>query len=74
MVFLGIGEPPILDFNSALLTDFYEIVMAAAYFESGQFHRVGLFEMFTRKLPRNRKYLIAAWTRAGDSISTKLSI
>jgi nicotinate phosphoribosyltransferase len=60
MVFLGIGEPSILDFNSALLTDFYEIVMAAAYFESGQFHRVGLFEMFTRKLPRNRKYLIAA--------------
>jgi nicotinate phosphoribosyltransferase len=60
MELLGIGEPPFLDFNSALLTDFYEIVMAAAYFESGQFDRIGLFEMFARKLPRNRKYLIAA--------------
>jgi nicotinate phosphoribosyltransferase len=60
MELLGIGEPPFLDFNSALLTDFYEIVMAAAYFESGQFDRIGLFEMFPRKLPRNRKYLIAA--------------
>jgi nicotinate phosphoribosyltransferase len=60
MEFLGDGVPSVLDHNSALLTDFYEIVMAAAYFESGQFNRVGLFEMFTRKLPRNRKYLIAA--------------
>jgi nicotinate phosphoribosyltransferase len=60
MEFLNIGKSPISDFNSALLTDFYEVVMAAAYFESGQLHRIGLFEMFTRKLPRNRKYLIAA--------------
>jgi nicotinate phosphoribosyltransferase len=50
----------ISDFDTALLTDFYEVVMAAAYFESGQLHRIGIFEMFTRKLPRNRKYLIAA--------------
>lgn len=60
MDFLNRGEKPVSDFNSPLLTDFYEFVMAAAYFESGQVHKFGVFEMFTRKLPRNRKYLIAA--------------
>jgi nicotinate phosphoribosyltransferase len=60
MELLSRGGKPVSDFNSALLTDFYEIVMAAAYFESNQVHKFGVFEMFTRKLPKNRKYLIAA--------------
>jgi nicotinate phosphoribosyltransferase len=60
MELLSRGGKPVTNFNSALLTDFYEIVMAAAYFESDQAHKLGVFEMFTRKLPRNRKYLIAA--------------
>jgi len=49
-----------LDTDSPLLTDFYEITMAAAYFESGQKDRVGVFEMFVRNFPRNRRYLVAA--------------
>jgi nicotinate phosphoribosyltransferase len=48
------------DTDSPLLTDFYEITMAAAYFESGQKDRVGVFEMFVRNFPRNRRYLVAA--------------
>jgi nicotinate phosphoribosyltransferase len=44
----------------ALFTDFYELSMAAAYFNSGQKDTIGLFEMFVRKLPKNRSYLIAA--------------
>src|SRR5262245_7038465 len=60
MELLSRGGKPVTNFNSALLTDFYEIVMAAAYFESDQVHKLGVFEMFNRKLPRNRKYLIAA--------------
>ena len=44
----------------ALFTDFYELSMAAAYFNSNQKDSIGLFEMFVRKLPKNRSYLVAA--------------
>jgi nicotinate phosphoribosyltransferase len=44
----------------ALFTDFYELTMAAAYFNSNQKDTIGLFEMFVRKLPKNRSYLITA--------------
>ena len=44
----------------ALFTDFYELSMAAAYFNSNQKDTIGLFEMFVRKLPKNRSYLVAA--------------
>jgi nicotinate phosphoribosyltransferase len=45
--------------NRALLTDLYELTMAAAYFE----HHVPLtatFELFVRQLPPERSYLVAA--------------
>ncbi|HUI41185.1 MAG TPA: nicotinate phosphoribosyltransferase [Terriglobia bacterium] len=45
--------------NRALLTDLYELTMAAAYFE----HRVLLgasFELFVRQMPPERSYLVAA--------------
>jgi nicotinate phosphoribosyltransferase len=45
--------------NRALLTDLYELTMAAAYFE----HQVPLratFELFVRQLPPERSYLVAA--------------
>jgi nicotinate phosphoribosyltransferase len=42
----------------ALFTDFYELCMAAAYFNSNQKDTIGLFEMFVRKLPKNRSYLV----------------
>lgn len=44
----------------ALFTDFYELSMAAAYFNSNQKDTIGIFEMFVRKLPKNRSYLVAA--------------
>ena len=49
--------------NTALLTDFYEITMAAGYYFS-QYHKdwktKGIFELFVRKLPKNRSYLVIA--------------
>src|SRR6516164_10100463 len=45
--------------NRALLTDLYELTMAAAYYE----HHVPLratFELFVRQLPPERSYLVAA--------------
>jgi nicotinate phosphoribosyltransferase len=44
----------------ALATDLYELTMAAAYFKSRQTDRIGVFEAFVRKLPRNRSYMVAA--------------
>ncbi len=45
--------------HSALLTDLYELTMAAAYFESG-FDARASFELFVRKLPETRSYLVTA--------------
>src|SRR5437868_1366953 len=43
----------------ALLTDLYELTMAAAYFETG-IDGAATFEIFIRNLPPNRGYLLAA--------------
>jgi len=45
--------------HSALLTDLYELTMAAAYFENG-FRATASFELFVRSLPPQRAYLLAA--------------
>jgi nicotinate phosphoribosyltransferase len=45
--------------HSALLTDLYELTMAAAFFENGLQARAS-FELFIRKLPPTRSYLVAA--------------
>ena len=49
--------------NFALATDLYQITMAAAYYSS-PYHRErkteGIFEMFVRKLPNNRSFIIVA--------------
>ena len=45
--------------QSVLLTDLYELTMAAAYFQD-QFRTIASFELFVRKLPHNRGYLLAA--------------
>ena len=47
------------DENMALAVDLYELTMAAAYFDNGITHR-STFDLFIRKLPPNRGYLIAA--------------
>ncbi|HZQ22360.1 MAG TPA: nicotinate phosphoribosyltransferase [Terriglobales bacterium] len=45
--------------HSALLTDLYELTMAAAYFET-KFDANASFELFIRSLPPQRGFLIAA--------------
>ncbi|HJQ68025.1 MAG TPA: nicotinate phosphoribosyltransferase [Blastocatellia bacterium] len=42
-----------------LATDLYELTMAAAYFDNG-LREKAVFELFVRKLPQRRSYLIAA--------------
>ncbi len=44
---------------TALLTDLYQLTMAHAYFELGM-HESAVFEMFVRRLPGTRWFLIAA--------------
>lgn len=44
----------------AFHTDLYQLTMAAGYFESGKAGEVAVFELFVRRLPPNRDYLIAA--------------
>ena len=44
---------------SGLLTDLYELTMAAGYVQNG-FDARATFELFVRSLPRRRNYLVAA--------------
>jgi len=44
----------------SLSTDFYELTMAAAYFKSNQQNKRAIFELFVRKLPKNRSYMTVA--------------
>ena len=41
--------------NLTLLMDFYELTMAAGYFEEGYTDKVGVFDMFFRKIPGRRR-------------------
>jgi nicotinate phosphoribosyltransferase len=43
----------------ALLTDLYELTMAAGYFKAGIHNKPAAFEMFVRRLPDSRGYLLA---------------
>jgi nicotinate phosphoribosyltransferase len=43
-----------------LLTDFYQLTMAAGYFQAGKTHERGTFELFARTLPHNRNFILAA--------------
>jgi nicotinate phosphoribosyltransferase len=45
--------------TSLLATDLYEITMAAAFFENN-FNPTASFELFVRRLPKERGYLVAA--------------
>lgn len=45
--------------NMCLALDLYELTMAAAYYDNAETHDA-TFELFVRKFPRNRSYLIAA--------------
>ena len=43
-----------------LLTDLYQLTMAAGYYEAGKTSERGTFELFFRKLPQDRNYVVAA--------------
>ncbi len=45
--------------NSALLTDLYQLAMLQTY-HAERMHETAVFEMFTRRLPPERNFLIAA--------------
>lgn len=45
---------------SALHTDLYQITQLAAYFAKGQHETPAVFELFVRKLPENRRFMIFA--------------
>lgn len=45
--------------HSGLLTDLYELTMAAGYLQTG-FDATATFELFVRNLPHRRNYLVAA--------------
>ena len=44
----------------ALQTDFYQLTMAAGYFEAGKTQERATFELFVRRLPHNRNFIVAA--------------
>ena len=46
--------------HSGLLTDLYELTMAAGYFETGKTEEKATFELTFRRLPAHRNYLLAA--------------
>ena len=48
------------DVRRALLTDLYELTMAAGYFEAGKSSDRATFEMFVRRLPPHRNFIVAA--------------
>ena len=45
---------------TGLLTDLYQLTMAAGYFEAGKTNESATFELFFRRLPRYRNYVVAA--------------
>lgn len=45
---------------NGLLTDLYELTMAAGYFAAGRQNDIGTFEFTIRHLPRNRDFVLAA--------------
>jgi nicotinate phosphoribosyltransferase len=45
---------------TGLLTDLYQLTMAAGYFEAGKANEIASFELFFRHLPRYRNYVLAA--------------
>lgn len=46
-------------FSSSLMTDLYQLTMAAGYFTHGQ-NQQASFELFVRRVPKNRNYLVSA--------------
>lgn len=45
---------------NGLLTDLYELTMAAGYFETGKSSDIATFELTVRRLPKDREYVLVA--------------
>ena len=45
---------------NALLTDLYELTMAAGYFHAGKANETATFELSIRRLPPHRNFILAA--------------
>src|SRR5215510_9503336 len=53
------NRPPwVDDSNAALLTDLYELTMLQSYFDQGM-NGMAVFDLFIRRLPAGRNYLVA---------------
>ncbi len=68
-------ENPIRGFapvNSPLLTDLYQLTMLQAYFDRGMY-APAVFELFVRKLPEGRNFLVAAGLEQALQYLTSLS-
>src|SRR5580693_9103905 len=50
---------------NGLLTDLYELTMAAGYFAAGKHREIGTFELTIRRLPRNRDFVLTAGLERG---------
>src|SRR6202035_1150750 len=46
--------------GTGILTDLYELTMAAGYFETGKSRELAAFELSIRRLPKNRDYVLLA--------------
>src|SRR5450755_2469978 len=57
---------------TGLLTDLYQLTMAAGYFEAGKANEIATFELFFRHLPRYRNFVLAAGLEHVVEYLTKL--
>lgn len=56
----------------ALFTDLYQLTMAAGYWMSGKSGEIATFEMFVRRLPARRDYLVVAGVEQAVRYLTEL--
>ena len=50
----------VTELMNGLLTDLYELTMAAGYFQAGKAEEIATFEFAIRRLPPNRNFVLAA--------------
>jgi nicotinate phosphoribosyltransferase len=62
-----------LDAMNALLTDLYELTMAAGYHAAGKIEETATFELSVRRLPPNRNFVLAAGLPAAVDYLLNLS-
>ena len=61
-----------MDEQSVLLTDLYQLTMAAGYFAAGKQSEIATFDLFVRRLPPEREYLIVAGLAQAVEYLTKV--